>query len=113
MELLTCSVCHQPIKPTDFFCAQCGKKIKDPPVSTTVSKQIGIYATSVLLPPLGFWPGVHYLMQNDQKAKTIGLIAIILSIISTFASIWIGIGVMNSISKTINSQLNMPPGLGL
>ena len=103
---LTCPVCHNISPATDYFCSNCGKKLKDKPVSTSIGKQIGIYALSILLPPLGLWPGFKYLFQKDEKAKIIGIVAIILTILSTVLTMYYTIQLMNNITKTINEQLN-------
>lgn len=70
-------------------------------------KQIGIYALSFFLPPLGLWPAFKYLRQEDTKAKTIGAIAIILTVISIALSLVIFGEVMKSINQSVSSQLNM------
>ena len=75
--------------------------------------QIGIYATSLLLPPLGLWPGIKYLRQSDRTAKTIGIVAIILTAISIVVSTWLLIGWVKQINQTVNSQLNSYSNLGL
>lgn len=70
-------------------------------------KQIGIYALSLLLPPLGLWPGIKYLRQNDSKAKMVGWIAIILTVLSTVVSLILYVQLMKTISQTLNSQLGV------
>ena len=102
MDQITCPHCQFPILDSFYFCPNCGKKRKEPPVSTTIGKQIGIYVLSVLLPPLGLWPGIKYLLQKDQKAKIIGIIAIVLTILSTIITIQIALGIFNQLSSTIN-----------
>ena len=104
MDQQICPSCNFPISGSFVFCPNCGKKIKEPPVSTTIAKQIGIYALSVLLPPLGLWPGIKYLLQKDQKSKIIGIVAIVLTIFSTIISIWVAINFFNQINKIIGSQ---------
>lgn len=106
-----CPFCHFPIIETFFFCPNCGKKLKEVPPATTIAKQIGIYALSVFLPPLGLWPGIKYLMQPDQKAKTIGMVAIVLTLVSTLVTVWIALSMVNQINQTFNFQLQQQ-GLG-
>lgn len=107
-----CPKCQSPIAEANYFCPNCGHKIKEPPVSVTITKQIGIYLLSILLPPLGLWPGIKYLRQSDQKAQIIGAVAIILTIFSIIISVWLYLLTINSISATLNSQLQ-GSGLGL
>lgn len=110
---LTCNSCHYPISENFYFCPNCGKKIHEPPVSTSVGRQIWIYFLSTFLPPLGLWPGIKYLLQNDEKAKMIGIIAIVLTILSTIITIWISIGLLNQITQQFNTQMNQFQNLGL
>lgn len=106
-EQKICPFCHNPVVETFYFCPNCGKNLKTPPVSTTVLKQIGIYAVSILLPPLGLWPGIKYLRQNSKKAKIVGLIAIILTIVSTTIIVWLAIGIINQASQSFTRQMNL------
>ena len=82
------------------------------PLSTTFSKQLSIYLISLFLPPLGLWPAVKYLRQQDEKSKKIGLIALVLTIISIVATSWLTIGLVNSVNQRINDQLNLYQDIG-
>ena len=106
MEQKLCQKCNSPILDTYFFCPNCGKKIKEPPLATGIGKQIKIYLLSIILPPLGLWPGFKYLSQKDEKERLIGLVAIILTILSIVFTVWVTIGFINGLNKTLNSQLN-------
>jgi hypothetical protein len=103
---LNCSGCKQPIVSQDYFCPNCGKKIKDKPQSTAVLRQIAVYLISFLLPPLGLWPAIKYLKQKDEKSKIIGFVAIILTVISSAISIWLYFGFLNTVNEQLNQQLN-------
>ena len=104
-EQKLCPFCHSPTTETYYFCPNCGKKLKEPPVSTTILKQIGIYALSIFLPPLGLWPGIKYLKQDNKKAKIIGLVAVILTVISTVITVWLTIGLTSQLNSQINQLL--------
>lgn len=106
MEQHYCSVCHQPIVETYYFCPNCGKKIHEPPPSTTFAKQLSIYAVSILLPPLGLWPGIRYLRQPDQKTRMIGWAAIILTALSTILTVWLTIRIIDIIQADILAPLS-------
>lgn len=101
-----CPHCGVVVTPEEYFCPQCGKKLKDKVPSTSVLAQAGVYAVSILLPPLGLWPGVKYLRQNDEKSKRIGIAAIILTILSLAVAIYIIAGAINSFNSTLNSLTN-------
>lgn len=81
-EVLTCPVCHVAVKPTDFFCYNCGKNLHGTPPTTSVSSQIALYLGSIFLAPMGIIWGFRYLRQSDSTSRRIGIIAMSLSIIS-------------------------------
>ncbi len=86
---LVCPACHQPVVPEWYFCPNCGKELKAKPVKVSAATQIGIYALSVFLPPLGIWPGIKYLFKESRGAKIVGTIAIVLTIISSSIATWL------------------------
>lgn len=106
MEQKLCNSCHFPILETYYFCPNCGKKIKEPPLSTSLGKQIGVYLLSILLPPFGLFHAIKYLSQPNPKAKIIGMVATILTIGSIIASILVTIDIINQLNRVINTQLN-------
>ena len=106
---LACPQCHQPIQSEWYFCANCGKDLKAKPRSTTVLTQVGIYALSVFLPPLGYWPGAKYWRDPDPAAKRIGMIAVALTTVSTILTIWLTIAFLQSYVSQISQSMN---GLG-
>ncbi len=108
-----CKYCHFPLSDTYFFCPNCGKKAKEPPLSTQLGKQISLYALSLFVPPFGLWPAIKYLNQGDEKSKRIGLIAFILSIIGIIGTIWITMDYVDQANKAVNLQLNQYQNLGL
>jgi len=103
---LNCPSCKQNIALSDYFCPNCGKKLKEKPQSTTILRQIFIYLLSILLPPLGLWPGIKYLKQKDGKSRMIGFIAIVLTIISIVITAWLYLGFMKNLNQQLNQQLN-------
>jgi len=113
MEQVTCKFCGQTVLSNYYFCPYCGKKLIEPPI--TALREIGVYLLSVLLPPLGLWPGIKYLMQKNERAKRVGIIAILLTVASIAITIWLSVGLVNNITQTFNSQLNgsQLQGLGL
>jgi hypothetical protein len=90
---LLCPQCHQPILPTYYFCPNCGKKLNEPGLSTTVGAQAWLYAFSIVLPIICFlavtkWQGIKYAKSLDPKARQIGYAAIALLTISTIVTFW-------------------------
>lgn len=102
METKLCQYCHFVLADNFYYCPNCGKKVKDTPLSKTLVTQLGIYALSILLPPLGLWPGIKYLRQKDKKLKIIGLTAILLTIISCIISFYAAWMLGNNLNKQIN-----------
>ena len=78
----------------------------------TFSKQLGVYALSVLLPPLGLVPGIKYLFQKDPKVKIVGVVAILLTILSLVLTAYVTIDFLNRINKTISTQGSLYKNLG-
>lgn len=78
----------------------------------TIAKQIGIYAISILLPPLGLWPGIKYIFQKDEKTKVVGIIAVILTIVSTVVTAWLFMNFLTNATSGINSSLDQYQNLG-
>ncbi len=111
----SCPLCHVAVKPTDYFCPNCGKSIKPKPISTSLLTQLGIYAGSVLLPPLGFFWGIRYLRQPGRMAKIIGSIAIVLTIITIYALVQISSALMKTLTQEMKSYdiLDYPNEQGL
>jgi Double zinc ribbon len=100
---LTCPQCHQPVLPDAYFCPNCGKALKEKPPSTTWWTQLGIYALSALLPPLGLWPAVKYIRSKDAKSRRVGWIAVALTAISLILSIWFFQVIIQQFNKSINA----------
>lgn len=113
MEQPSCASCHTLLLESFYYCPTCGKKAKEPPVSTTVGKQLSIYLISIFFPPFGLWPGVTYLMDKSEKAKIIGLVAIILTLISTIVTTWLVYTTILQANTLMQGQLYMqiPQGL--
>ena len=101
----TCKYCKAQVLDTFYFCPNCGKKLKEPPFKFSLTKAIIIILESIFLPPLGLIPGIRYLLKNDIKAQAVGLIAIILTFISTGIAIIISINLMNSLQKSYGGIL--------
>ena len=90
------------VRPTDYFCFNCGKNLKPKPLSTSLGKQIVIYLESILLPPMGFVWGIRYLGQKGSSSKAVAIISIILTVVSLVLLIKF----TNDLVKTINDQVN-------
>jgi hypothetical protein len=90
---MICQQCHQPVRPEWYFCPNCGKKLTDPALSTSMSSQLWLYAFSLVLPFIGYlaityWQGIKYARSDDPKAQEIGWIAIGLLALSSIYVLW-------------------------
>ena len=102
----TCPKCHIAVRPSDYFCFNCGAPLHPKPLSTNLATEIMYYAGSILLPPLGFWWGFKYLRQPDAVSKRIAILCMVFTTVSfIITSIW-AVGYINKINATVNSQLN-------
>jgi hypothetical protein len=84
----TCPYCHAPVSATENFCPQCGKKLKEEPLSTTAGKQAVIYLVSFFLAPFGLGYAYKYLKSPDPAARRIGIIVIVITVIAIAIMIW-------------------------
>jgi hypothetical protein len=106
---LVCPYCHQSVLPAYYFCPNCGTKLNLAPLSTSIGTQAWIYAFSAILPMILFiyvtkWPAITYYKSSDQKAKSIGTIAIAILAASTLITIWLGyVWTMEAIQSSVNS----------
>ena len=88
LEVL-CPLCHNTVSTSANFCSQCGKKLKEPPLSTTVARQALIYCVSFFLAPFGLGYAFKYLKQRDPKTRAIGIVALVLTILAIVSVVFI------------------------
>ncbi len=101
-----CTKCHTTIRPTDYFCFNCGNNLKPTPPSISLMDQIVLYIKSILLPPFGILFAFKYLKQTDSKSKIVGIVAIVLTVISLIVSIVLFADFMKTLNDQVNSQIN-------
>lgn len=101
-----CKSCQNPISPTYFFCPYCGKKLKQPPLSTSVGKQIGVYFLAVFFPFLTVVTGFRYINQSDSKSKAIGIVTLLLTGLSILLNVYFLFVFMDEFKQLLNSPLN-------
>jgi predicted RNA-binding Zn-ribbon protein involved in translation (DUF1610 family) len=106
---IVCSSCSIQMISSANYCPNCGKPLKTISPATTVSRQIIVYLISFFLAPFGLWYAWKYLKQDDGISKTIGIVAIALTIVAVAVAIWTTAGLFNTVSQYLNSLR----GLGL
>jgi len=103
----TCPSCHSTVSAISYFCPNCGKPLRDKLPAVSLSRQIIVYSVSLFLPPFGFWYAWKYLKQSDYTSKIIGLIATILTIISTIITIRLTKGFIDAVNQSLKSINNL------
>ncbi|MBU6370896.1 MAG: zinc ribbon domain-containing protein [Patescibacteria group bacterium] len=89
-----CPTCHRPVESGWYFCPNCGTKLQEAPLPTGPAAQIKLYASSIVLPMILFlfvtrWQGLKYARSHDPKARRMGVIAWILIVLSTVATVYL------------------------
>jgi len=102
---IICRFCGSKIERDVYFCSNCGKQLRDKPLSTTLFRKMVAYAVSFFLPPFGLYYAWKYLRAGDYESKKVGVISIILTAISLAITIWLTAGFVNSVYQSIN-ELN-------
>lgn len=108
---LACKSCQNPISPTYFFCPYCGKKLRRPPLSTSVGKQISIYFLAIFFPFLSIVPGIRYINQPDSKSKAVGTVTLLLTGIFLLLNIYFIFAYMDYFKQLLNSSSIIGTGL--
>ena len=96
-----CEKCKYQIQTDWYFCPNCGKILKEKPI--TIRKQIGIYLVSFFLAPLGLGWGFRYIRSKDKKIKLVGIISIVLTVISMVLLILAFKNLMDQYSTMLNN----------
>lgn len=107
-----CPVCKISVTDNDFFCPNCGKKLKDKPVTTGIGKQLVVYSICLFAPPFGLVWAWKYFKLGTAEGKKIGIICIILTVISLVISYWSYVEMKKFIDGLVNSQMQQYQNLG-
>ncbi len=99
---MECPNCHFKLDGNEYFCPNCGKKLKSRVLDTSSAKQLQMYILSLIFVPLGFWWGYKYLKQPDKKSKVVGIVCVV---ITTVALVIVYKLLKDSIS-TLNEQIS-------
>lgn len=112
MEMdLVCKSCQNPISPTYFFCPYCGKKLRQPPLSTSIGKQIGVYFLAIFFPFFSIVPGIRYMNQPDSKSKAVGVVALLVTGISLLLNVYFLFVSIDYFKQLLNSPLLIDTGV--
>jgi hypothetical protein len=101
-----CPICHLSVRPTDYFCSNCGRNLRPSPLSTALTVQTMLYIKSILLPPMGIIWGIRYLRQPDIKSKIVGIVSIVITITLLLLMIKWTINLIDTVNDAVNSSMN-------
>lgn len=100
---MLCPSCGAILPADAVFCLKCGAKLREVTVSTSVGKQTVIYLVSLFLAPFGLGYAFKYLKQSDPKAKEIGAVSLVLTILAIAFMIWIAKASVESYNNILKS----------
>ncbi len=83
-----CKYCKNDLNESWFYCPTCGKGTMEKPPSTSIMKQILIYVVSFCFAPFGLGWAIQYMRSSDKKAKVVGLISLLLTILALLLTAW-------------------------
>jgi NADH:ubiquinone oxidoreductase subunit 3 (subunit A) len=99
---VNCPFCAKEIDPKDFYCPECGKKVREKPIATTFWPVFLLFVLCVLLPPFNIGMTLKYIRSPDLKAKKIGWISLVV-----MAIMLIAVGVSTYyMTKYVSDQVN-------
>lgn len=104
-EISLCPACHIAVRPTDYFCFNCGKNLHAASPGTAPADQIKLYLGSVFLAPMGIFWALRYLREESQKSKIVGIVAMALSVVTIIIAVQYAVNLVNSINSQVGKQL--------
>jgi len=107
-----CPLCKYVVSSNWYFCPNCSKKLKMKPLSTSIWRQIGVYLVSIIFPPFGIFPAINYFRQPSWKARTVGILCVLFTILSIWVTIWYADVLLKQINTEMNAQLEPLQKLG-
>lgn len=104
-EISLCPACHIAVRPTDYFCFNCGKNLHAAPPGTTSADQTKLYLGSIFLAPMGIFWGLRYLRDGRQKSKIVGIVAMALSVVTFIIAVKFTVNTVNTLNTQVEKQL--------
>lgn len=104
---LVCKSCKNPVSSTYFFCPYCGSQLRQPPLSISLGKQIGVYFLAIFFPLFSIVPGIRYLGQSDSSSKAIGVVTLLLAGISILLNVYAIIYIGDYFKQLLNNPLSI------
>lgn len=101
-----CLKCHVVVRPTDYFCYNCGNNLRPVPPSVSWADQTTLYIKSILIPPFGILWAIKYLRQDSGKSKIVGIAAIIFTLASLIICSILFMDFADKVNNQVSEQLN-------
>lgn len=104
-----CPFCSLQLPANAFFCIHCGKKLKSKPVGIGLLPQLWLYFLSLCLPPLGIGLTIRYIKDDSSKAKKIGWISLLMTVVSIVFAIFAAVALIQNMNSLIEQQISGAP----
>lgn len=104
-DVSKCPLCHIEVRPSDYFCFNCGNNLKPKPLSTSATQQVLVYLKSIFLTPYGLIIGLRYLREKESRSKVVGLVAMVLSLVTMIVVMKLTFDLINNINEQVNTQM--------
>jgi hypothetical protein len=104
-EIPVCPVCHIAVRPTDYFCFNCGKNLHPKPLVLTPGKIASQFVGTLMLPPVGIIWGIRYLREPDRKIRAFGIALMITTVAELIMLVIYTISTFNYINSQVNNQV--------
>lgn len=102
---MVCKYCSLPVTPVDYFCPNCGKKLKDKPVSTGFGALVWLFGLSAFAPPFGIGLTIKYMKSEDEQARALGWVSLIVTIVALILTILLTKSLMDNLNQKINTEM--------
>ena len=103
MNNTICPSCNFTIQNDWYYCPNCGKTLRNKPITVSVAKQLLIYSVSFFLAPLGLAWGIRYIRNSNRNTRIVGLISIILTLIAIAFTIYSFGSIMAKYTNMLNN----------
>ena len=101
--VFVCKFCSAPVSRDDFFCPHCGKKLKEKAVSLDFLPIVWLFVLSTLLPPFGIGLTFSYIKTEDGRAKIVGWVSLVLTIMAFVGTLMLAKSMMDTINQQIGT----------
>lgn len=103
--MFQCQRCHSEVRVGDYFCFNCGENLRPKPLDTSVGHQLTLYVGSVVLLPMGLIWGMRYVRQSSGKAKTVGVVCIIITVVTVVILAKVTVNFMQLLNQQVEEQM--------